>query len=169
MATTSENYARFSIFQRVEHWILTLSFTLLAVTGLPQRYALSNISDGIIAAFGGLEATRVIHHVAAIVMIVIFLVHLIEIGYKFFVLRLRPTMLPTPRDVLDALQALGYNFGLLRTPPSNAALQLRREGGVLGGDVGHGHYGPHRVHAVEPDRDDEILAGPIHPGGQSSP
>jgi cytochrome b subunit of formate dehydrogenase len=121
MATKSENYARFSVFQRVEHWILTLSFTLLAVTGLPQRYALSGISDSIIAAFGGLDSTRVIHHVAAIVMIAVFLVHLVEVAYKFFVLRLRPTMLPTPRDVTDALQALGYNLGLVRQP-----LQLPR-------------------------------------------
>jgi cytochrome b subunit of formate dehydrogenase len=32
-------YDRFNISQRLEHWILVFSFTFLAVTGLPQKFA----------------------------------------------------------------------------------------------------------------------------------
>lgn len=37
-------YLRFSLSQRIQHLILVISFTLLALTGLPQKYLLSQIS-----------------------------------------------------------------------------------------------------------------------------
>jgi len=37
MAEAKKSYRRFSLSQRVQHWVMTLSFTVLAVTGLPQR------------------------------------------------------------------------------------------------------------------------------------
>ena len=62
-------FLRFRIPERIEHWVLTLSFSVLAVTGLVQKYASADISQWLIEVMGGIETVRVIHRVAAIVMI----------------------------------------------------------------------------------------------------
>ena len=55
MAAQETSYSRFSIAQRLEHWVMTFSFTVLVITGLPQRYALSNWAEFTITSLGGIE------------------------------------------------------------------------------------------------------------------
>jgi cytochrome b subunit of formate dehydrogenase len=43
--------------------------------------------------------------------------HLLTIGYQVFVLRSKWSMMLSPQDVKDALQALLYNIGLAKTAP----------------------------------------------------
>jgi cytochrome b subunit of formate dehydrogenase len=62
MHEANQRILRFSIFERVEHFVLVLSFTTLAVTGLPQKYALFPFSQAVIGFLGGIETTRIIHH-----------------------------------------------------------------------------------------------------------
>ena len=54
MSNPQKTYNRFSIAQRIEHFVLILSFTTLALTGIPQKFAQAGISEFIIAALGGL-------------------------------------------------------------------------------------------------------------------
>jgi len=117
MAEQKEFYTRFSIFQRLEHWVMTLSFITLAVTGLPQRYALAAWSDLIIAGLGGIETVRIVHRVAATVFVLVTLWHFVAIAYRVYVLRTRLTMLPTLKDVTDFLDAIRYNLGMAQQPP----------------------------------------------------
>ena len=62
-------YDRFTIAQRVEHIILILSFTTLVVTGLPQKFVGNAFAEWMIAAFGGIEAVRIIHRIAAVLIV----------------------------------------------------------------------------------------------------
>lgn len=110
-------YRRFSLVQRIEHWLVLLSFTALAVTGLPQKFAGDGWAEAVIAALGGIENVRVIHHIAAAILLFEAIYHGIELAYKAFVLRVRWTMFPQLRDVTDALSAALYNIGLSKTPP----------------------------------------------------
>ena len=71
----TRKFVRFEVLQRIEHLFLLLSFSLLAITGLPQRYADNSLSLWIIEMFGGIENTRSIHHISAIVLIVLSLFH----------------------------------------------------------------------------------------------
>lgn len=105
-------YVRFSLSDRVQHLVMLLSFTTLAVTGLVQKFALHPISLAIIRAWGGVENVRTTHHVAATVLMVVAIYHLIMLGYKTFVLRRRMSMLPGFQDVKDALAVFAYNIGL---------------------------------------------------------
>ncbi len=114
---TRRNYVRFTLAQRVEHLVMLLSFTTLGLTGLPQKFATSPVSQSIVNFLGGIETLRTIHHVAATVMMLGTIYHIIVVGYKIFVLRTRLTMLPSFQDVKDALQALLYNIGLRRSRP----------------------------------------------------
>jgi formate dehydrogenase gamma subunit len=110
-------YLRFRIADRVEHWLLTLSFTTLAVTGLVQKYASAGISRWFIEAVGGIESVRVIHRIAAIVLMLEVVYHLGIAAYKVFVRRTRLTMLPGVEDLRVVIHALQYNLGLREDRP----------------------------------------------------
>ncbi len=110
-------YRRFHWSQRIEHVLLILSFTTLAVTGLAQKFASARISQAILRGLGGVENDRTIHHVAATLMMFEVIYHLFMIGYKVIVGRSRMTMLPTVVDLRNALQALLYNIGLRKQRP----------------------------------------------------
>jgi len=115
--TTIRTYERFPLARRIEHWVMMLSFTTLALTGLPQRFSSSPISIAFVGILGGIETLRTIHHFAAIVMMLGTAWHLLVFGYLSYVRRTRLTMLPSLQDVKDGWQALMYNIGRTKTPP----------------------------------------------------
>lgn len=118
MATKSPTYyERFSRTQRIEHVVMLSSFTTLALTGLPQKFPLNDISLWVVRLFGGIENLRTVHHVAAIVLILVSIYHVIMLGYDLYVKRVRMSMLPTLQDGKDALQAFLYNIGFAKTRP----------------------------------------------------
>jgi cytochrome b subunit of formate dehydrogenase len=96
---------------------MLLSFTTLAITGLAQKFALNFVSLYIIRVWGGIDNLRLTHHVAAAVLMLVAIYHLINIGYKLFVLHQRMTMQPSFQDVQDAFKALIYNIGLGKSQP----------------------------------------------------
>ena len=110
-------YLRFTVLQRIEHVMMLLSFATLGLTGLPQKFSTAGISVFLVGLLGGIETVRTIHHTAAIVMMFGTMYHLLMMGYKIFVRRVRMSMLPTLQDVKDGLQALKYNVGLSKTYP----------------------------------------------------
>lgn len=112
-----EAYDRFSVSQRVQHWAMVVSFTLLAVTGLPQRYAQSAVAETLIGVLGGIEMARIVHRGAAIVFILVTMYHFWHLLHKIFVLRARPSMLPAIRDFVDFLAAVRYNLCLSQVRP----------------------------------------------------
>jgi cytochrome b subunit of formate dehydrogenase len=117
MSANAKYYQRFSIPQRIEHIVLLVSFTLLGVTGLSQKYAAAGVSEWLIAAMGGIEAVRIIHRVASTVFVLQSVYHFYMIGYKLFVLRKEASMLPGVQDLKDAFQAFGFNLGLVKKAP----------------------------------------------------
>jgi cytochrome b subunit of formate dehydrogenase len=117
MSTIEKRYQRFNLAQRIEHFVLLLSFTLLGLTGLPQKYVTSGVSEWIIAALGGIEAVRIIHRVSASIFVLLAVYHFIVVGYKLFVQRKEATMLPGLQDLKDAFLTFGYNLGLVKKAP----------------------------------------------------
>ena len=114
---TIRTYERFPLARRIEHWVMMLSFTTLAITGLPQRFSSSPISSAFVGLLGGIETLRTIHHFAAIVMMLGTAWHILVFGYLSYVRLTRLTMLPTLQDLKDGWQALLYNIGRSKTPP----------------------------------------------------
>jgi cytochrome b subunit of formate dehydrogenase/mono/diheme cytochrome c family protein len=117
MSEAPRRYLRFRWPDRAEHIVLLGSFTILAVTGLVQKFAEAGISQAIIAALGGIEPTRTIHHVAAVVLMLEGIFHLGAVSYKVLVRRTRLDMLPGLADATRAWNAFRYNLGLRRDPP----------------------------------------------------
>jgi formate dehydrogenase subunit gamma len=114
---TVRTYQRFPLARRIEHWVMMLSFTTLAFTGLPQRFSSSPISIAFVGMLGGIETLRSIHHIAAIVMMLGTAWHILVFGYLSYVRRTRLSMLPSLQDAKDGWQALLYNIGRAKTPP----------------------------------------------------
>jgi len=110
-------YLRFSLSDRVQHLIMLLSFTTLAITGLAQKYPRHGLSVSIVKVWGGVENVRATHHIAAIILMLVTIYHLVALGYKIFVLRQRLSMLPSFQDLKDAWMAFTYNIGLGKTRP----------------------------------------------------
>ena len=110
-------YKRFDRWQRIEHGLLVSSFTLLVLTGLPQKYSLTLWGSALIWVFGGIETIRIIHRVSAVVLMLETIYHGAVVTYKVLVARMPMTMLPGWQDVVDGIHAMGYNMRLAKTPP----------------------------------------------------
>jgi cytochrome b subunit of formate dehydrogenase/mono/diheme cytochrome c family protein len=110
-------YQRFPLARRIEHLVMLLSFGTLGLTGLPQKYPLAGISVWFVELLGGIDNLRVIHHVAATVLMLGTAWHIIVAGYKVFVLREKLSMLPSLQDIKDGWQALMYNIGFAKRFP----------------------------------------------------
>jgi len=117
MSETPRTYTRFELARRIEHLVMLLSFGMLGLTGLPQKYASIGISRFIVNMLGGVENVRSIHHISATVMMIGTIYHLIVFGYKFYVKRTRLGMLPSLQDVKDGGQAFMYNLGFAKKRP----------------------------------------------------
>jgi cytochrome b subunit of formate dehydrogenase len=110
-------YRRFDLWQRVDHIVLISSFTVLGITGIPQMFSTQPWATWMILAMGGIETVRIIHRVAATILMLGAIYHGGVITYKVFVRRVRLTMLPGWQDVKDAFQAFAYNLGLNKHEP----------------------------------------------------
>lgn len=117
MSEEKKSYPRFRIGARIEHAILLITFTILAITGLPQKYAFSPVSLWVIDLFGGIEATRVVHRVSAFFLTIGSIYHIITSGYRWYVKRERMQMLPTRKDVQDVVDTVRFNLGLTSDRP----------------------------------------------------
>jgi cytochrome b subunit of formate dehydrogenase/mono/diheme cytochrome c family protein len=113
----SRTYERFPLARRIEHIIMLLSFTTLALTGLPQKFSSAPVSIAFVGILGGIENLRRIHHFAAIVMMLGTAWHILVFGYMAYVRRTRLSMLPSLQDVKDGWQALMYNLGFAKSFP----------------------------------------------------
>ena len=105
-------FIRFSLPDRIEHWILAVNFLLLAITGLSQMYYHTLLSEWIIQSFGGIEIIRTVHHICAFIFILEILFHIGAAHYKAYIRKNPFTITPVARDFKAVIQALKYNFGI---------------------------------------------------------
>lgn len=113
-ASAEQSYLRFDRAQRAEHLIFMVSFIVLAVTGLAQMFATSLIGEALIGVLGGIEATRIIHRTAAVVMMAVSIFHVLSLLYRVIVRRVSPSMLPRRKDLEDLLQDIRFYLGRAR-------------------------------------------------------
>lgn len=110
-------FLRFKLGQRWEHLILILSFTVLLLTGLPQKYRDFSWSQDLLSTPERLGLIRQIHHIAAIILALEAVYH---IGRALVLLarrKLPGSILPVWQDVLDAGHMLQYLLFLRNDKP----------------------------------------------------
>jgi predicted CXXCH cytochrome family protein len=72
-------YMRFSRQQRVIHLVMILSFFTLALTGMSLKFSYMGWAAVLSTIMGGFETTAVLHRVAAVVLIALFVYHLKQV------------------------------------------------------------------------------------------
>jgi cytochrome b subunit of formate dehydrogenase len=97
-----QGLVRFKMRHRVQHWILTILFVLLVLTGFPMKFADRAWATTIVQAFGGLQASRVVHHWSGIALVLGFMAHMLDV---FFVFRKRAQELAVNGEPGAALKA----------------------------------------------------------------
>ena len=118
MTVETSSIRRFSVSDRVEHWSQMISFVVLAITGLVQRYDGAWLSERLIDAMGGIESVRVIHRVFATLLMVALVYHFGSALYRRYVLGRPRSMHPGAADVGAFFGSLKYAFGPAEQPPS---------------------------------------------------
>ncbi len=109
---------RFSLSQRIEHILLMISFSMLCLTGLPQKFAYTGWGRALLAALGGIDTARMIHHVFAAMFLFEGVYHVAVIGFELVFARNKPLgMLPGLKDVKDGLGSVAYLAGLRAEAP----------------------------------------------------
>lgn len=110
-------YRRFDAIDRGLHVALIVSFLGLALTGMPLLFSESVWAGRLARLLGGVYAAGIIHRMAAILLIGVFLAHLARIGRRLVfdrdmgVLWGPTSMTPQPRDVRDLFNHLKWFFG----------------------------------------------------------
>jgi formate dehydrogenase gamma subunit len=117
-ARAEAGFIRFSRSQRLQHVLLIMSFTCLALTGLPQRYSDAEWARGLIFLMGGLDAVRLVHHLAGVMLLFQGLYHVIESVWDLLPAGPRSSgMWPRAQDSRDALGQVAYLVGARAEKP----------------------------------------------------
>lgn len=121
---------RFTVAQRWQHALLALSFTLLAVTGMPLRFAHLEWLQGGYALFGGIAGARIAHRVGAVVLMATWIWHTLYLLWRWrqhgFTLR-SWSMWPARKDLVDLAGAVRHYVGLSPEEPRYDRFQFREK------------------------------------------
>ncbi len=108
---------RYSVHIVIQHFLIFLTFIVLAATGLPLHFSDLWWSSYITSLFGGTDAARLIHRIAAITMVLTSIYHLgTVIGgslYKIFKKQfdIKRTQIPIKKDLDDLVHDIKYFLG----------------------------------------------------------
>ena len=109
----AEEYTRWNIHCRRQHFLLLTSFIVLAFTGVPIRYAVSKWASSLAKLMGGYDTLLSVHLAAAFVMIVSVIYHLFEHAVCYFKTgKVTKSMIPSKKDISDLWQHLLFCLGL---------------------------------------------------------
>ncbi|MCJ7498553.1 MAG: cytochrome b/b6 domain-containing protein, partial [candidate division Zixibacteria bacterium] len=108
---------RFTRSQRVQHFLLLVSFIILIITGLALKFHDSWFGKLIITLEGGVIARGIFHRFAAILLIFVAFYHFFHIiftrhGHEELLL-----MFPKFKDFKDAFQSVKFTLGLSTEHP----------------------------------------------------
>jgi cytochrome b subunit of formate dehydrogenase len=106
-------FTRFSLRQRIEHFAVMSVFTLLVITGMPQKYFSVGFSRFVVQALGGVRNVQLIHRVLGFVFSALVVAHLALAVYETMTLRVKAfSIVPSRKDFRDAVVTLRYYLGL---------------------------------------------------------
>jgi len=139
---------RFTVSQRVQHWVLVVLFAALAITGFPMKFADRDWAQALVQTLGGLQTTRNIHHWAGIALVLGFMGHgvycLVELrrrarrqtGVSPAVSYWRALwdlpMMVRPSELLKGRHLLQYLLGLRPDPPTFGRFSIKEKFEYIG-------------------------------------
>jgi formate dehydrogenase subunit gamma len=113
----SDSIVRFNVKQRVEHVVTMVVFTLLCLTGLPQKFYDASWAHRLVGMFGGIDSTRWIHRFCGWTLALSTVFHFGSALWTIAERKTRLTMIPTQKDFSDAIDTLRYYLGVREHGP----------------------------------------------------
>jgi cytochrome b subunit of formate dehydrogenase len=75
-------YRRFDRYQRTQHLVMMLSFFTLALTGMTLKFSYAGWAGTVAGILGGFDTMAVLHRVAAVALMCVFVAHLISVNNR---------------------------------------------------------------------------------------
>lgn len=123
-------YQRFTVSQRIQHFMTIITFTGLVVTGVPIRYPKNDTLRAFYMAMGGMPTMQLIHRICAVLLIAVWIYHSLELlvrwkkaGFSFD----SWTMWPRKRDLTDLIATFKYHLGITKEAPTYDRFQFREK------------------------------------------
>jgi formate dehydrogenase subunit gamma len=110
-ASAPDAFIRFTPRQRAEHAVVMSLFTILAVTGLPQKFFEYDVSRWLFALMGGVDGARWLHRMAGLAFAAFFVLHVGTLVWNVLSGRSGTSMVPTRKDFTDATLQIRYYLG----------------------------------------------------------
>ncbi len=107
---------RFSPLRIAEHWIHMITFSVLVITGLSQKFYSLDISMWLIFHLGGIDYVRLVHRYTGIIFLVATLLHIATGIIGIMSRRWKPTMVINKKDFSDAVHNIKYYLGIEEHP-----------------------------------------------------
>jgi len=79
MSNKNKYIIRFTPLNRTLHFFMIISFIILALTGMSLKFSYTNWAKVLSAIFGGYESAGYLHRFAAIIMIIVFTTHIVNL------------------------------------------------------------------------------------------
>jgi hypothetical protein len=128
MAHDTDGYVmRFSIWARVQHAAIIITFGLLLITGMPQKWPTLDASHWVIDHIGGIFAARWLHRAAGIGLTVLLVAHIGVAVIGLLMGKMRPSMMLSRRDFQDAIDNLRYYAGYTDIAPKFGRYDYRQK------------------------------------------
>ncbi len=112
-----EMFQRFNIHFRIQHMILFTSVIFLILTGLPLKFPGFSPVAFLVDVFGGIDNTRIIHRIAASLLVLFMIYHTLYTIFHHEGRRDFWLLLPRIKDIKDVIQNLKYFFGMTDEKP----------------------------------------------------
>ena len=111
-----EYIRRFHPLRIIEHQANAITFIVLVVTGISQKFHDSSWAEWIIMNLGGIDNARVIHRTTGLIFTILTLQHILNASYGVIVKKWMPSMVINLKDFTDAIDNLKYYLGITDRP-----------------------------------------------------
>ncbi len=113
-----KRYLRWTLNERLQHWIMAVSFIMLVLTGFGLKYPNAWWVQPIIR-LDHLSALRgTVHRIFATIFMLLGIYHIFYISLTKRGKALGKAFIPGIQDLRDFLQNIAYNFGFRKHPPA---------------------------------------------------
>jgi formate dehydrogenase subunit gamma len=139
MSKPQDLVVRFSRFERSQHLTVMLLFSVLALTGFPQKFHESGWAHWLVQAMGGISQVRHLHRLAGGLFAGLAMIHLGSVIAAVLATRSTLAMVPTRKDFQDTIATLRYYLNLTNQHPQFDRFDYREKfeywGIVMGGII----------------------------------
>jgi cytochrome b subunit of formate dehydrogenase len=102
---------RFSAWQRLQHVAIMVLFSVLCLTGLPQKFYDTSWAPPVLDFLGGVDRARWFHRAAGLSFAALMVVHFAVEVWSLLRGRGSLSLVPTKQDFRDAIVTLRYYLG----------------------------------------------------------